>query len=89
MFLYVPENPQDVAPTVGFSKIEIVLDKYQVTIFDLGGRKSIRDMWKYYYAESHGLLFTVESSVKRIQETKETLKEVLSHQCVSRKPVLV
>ncbi|MBN3292904.1 AR13B protein, partial [Polypterus senegalus] len=84
------ENPEDVAPTVGFSKIELKQGKFEVTIFDLGGGKRIRGIWKNYYSESFGVVFVVDSSdVERIEETKETMAEVLRHPRISGKPVLV
>ncbi|XP_041128253.1 ADP-ribosylation factor-like protein 13B [Polyodon spathula] len=84
------ENPEDVAPTVGFSKIDLTQGKFEVTIFDLGGGKRIRGIWKNYYSESYGVIFVVDSSdMDRIEETKETMSEVLRHPRVSGKPVLV
>ncbi|RXM27296.1 ADP-ribosylation factor-like protein 13B [Acipenser ruthenus] len=84
------ENPDDVAPTVGFSKIDLTQGKFEVTIFDLGGGKRIRGIWKNYYSESYGVIFVVDSSdVERIEETKETMSEVLRHPRISGKPVLV
>ncbi|XP_057686301.1 ADP-ribosylation factor-like protein 13B isoform X5 [Corythoichthys intestinalis] len=84
------DNPQDVAPTVGFSKVDLNQGKFEVTIFDLGGGKRIRGIWKNYYSESHGVVFVVDSSdVQRIQETRETMAEVLQHPRIAGKPVLV
>ncbi|XP_041115775.1 ADP-ribosylation factor-like protein 13B isoform X2 [Polyodon spathula] len=84
------ENPKDVAPTVGFSKINLKQGKFEVTIFDLGGGKRIRGIWKNYYSESYGVIFVVDSSdMERIEETKEAMSEVLRHPRVSGKPVLV
>ncbi|XP_033867995.3 ADP-ribosylation factor-like protein 13B isoform X2 [Acipenser ruthenus] len=84
------ENPEDVAPTVGFSKIDLTQGKFEVTIFDLGGGKRIRGIWKNYYSESYGVIFVVDSSdVERLEETKETMSEVLRHPRISGKPVLV
>ncbi|KAK1876837.1 ADP-ribosylation factor-like protein 13B [Dissostichus eleginoides] len=84
------ENPQDVAPTVGFSKVNLKQGKFEVTIFDLGGGKRIRGIWKNYYSESHGVVFVVDSSdVQRIQELRETMAEVLQHPRIAGKPVLV
>nr|XP_006637990.1 PREDICTED: ADP-ribosylation factor-like protein 13B isoform X4 [Lepisosteus oculatus]XP_015217151.1 PREDICTED: ADP-ribosylation factor-like protein 13B isoform X4 [Lepisosteus oculatus]XP_015217152.1 PREDICTED: ADP-ribosylation factor-like protein 13B isoform X4 [Lepisosteus oculatus] len=84
------ENPEDVAPTVGFSKIDLKQGKFEVTIFDLGGGKRIRGIWKNYYSESYGVVFVVDSSdVARIEETKETMAEVLRHPRITGKPVLV
>ncbi|KAK5847504.1 hypothetical protein PBY51_016626 [Eleginops maclovinus] len=84
------ENPEDVAPTVGFSKVDLKQGKFEVTIFDLGGGKRIRGIWKNYYSESHGVVFVVDSSdVQRIQELRETMAEVLQHPRIAGKPVLV
>ncbi|XP_075873624.1 ADP-ribosylation factor-like protein 13B isoform X2 [Nelusetta ayraudi] len=84
------DNPQDVAPTVGFSKVDLKQGKFEVTIFDLGGGKRIRGIWKNYYSESHGVVFVVDSSdVQRIQETREAMAEVLKHPRIAGKPVLV
>ncbi|XP_045071161.1 ADP-ribosylation factor-like protein 13B isoform X2 [Coregonus clupeaformis] len=84
------ESPEDVAPTVGFSKVDLKQGKFEVTIFDLGGGKRIRGIWKNYYSESYGVVFVVDSSdVQRIQETRETMAEVLRHPRIAGKPVLV
>ncbi|XP_036837971.1 ADP-ribosylation factor-like protein 13B isoform X2 [Oncorhynchus mykiss] len=84
------ESPEDVAPTVGFSKVDLKQGKFEVTIFDLGGGKKIRGIWKNYYSESYGVVFVVDSSdVQRIQETRDTMAEVLRHPRISGKPVLV
>nr|XP_008536475.1 PREDICTED: ADP-ribosylation factor-like protein 13B isoform X1 [Equus przewalskii] len=84
------EYPEDVAPTVGFSKVDLRQGKFEVTIFDLGGGKKIRGIWKNYYAESYGVIFVVDSSdEQRMEETKETMSEVLRHPRISGKPILV
>ncbi|KAM9278066.1 ADP-ribosylation factor-like protein 13B isoform 3-T4 [Cariama cristata] len=84
------ESPEDVAPTVGFSKIDLKQGRFEVTIFDLGGGKQIRDIWRNYYAESYGVVFVVDSSdIARMEETKQAMIEVLSSPKISGKPVLV
>ncbi|XP_043394412.1 ADP-ribosylation factor-like protein 13B isoform X9 [Chelonia mydas] len=84
------ESPEDVAPTVGFSKIDLKQGRFEVTIFDLGGGKRIRGIWKNYYAEAYGIIFVVDSSdTERMEETKETVTEVLRHPRISGKPILV
>ncbi|XP_042667013.1 ADP-ribosylation factor-like protein 13B isoform X3 [Centrocercus urophasianus] len=84
------ESPEDVAPTVGFSKIDLKQGRFEVTIFDLGGGKRIRNIWRNYYAESYGVIFVVDSSdIERMEETKEAMSEVLNSPKISGKPVLV
>ncbi|NWU70152.1 AR13B protein, partial [Pterocles burchelli] len=84
------ESPEDVAPTVGFSKIHLKQGRFEVTIFDLGGGRRIRDIWRNYYAESYGVIFVVDSSdIARMEETKQAMIEVLNSPKISGKPVLV
>ncbi|NXM16210.1 AR13B protein, partial [Ploceus nigricollis] len=84
------ESPEDVAPTVGFSKINLKQGRFEVTIFDLGGGKRIRNIWTNYYAESYGVIFVVDSSdIERMEETKQAMIEVLKNPKISGKPVLV
>ncbi|XP_030299917.1 ADP-ribosylation factor-like protein 13B isoform X2 [Calypte anna] len=84
------ESPEDVAPTVGFSKINLKQGRFEVTIFDLGGGKRIRNIWRNYYAESYGVIFVVDSSdIERMEETKQAMIEVLNSPKISGKPVLV
>ncbi|RMC01720.1 hypothetical protein DUI87_21735 [Hirundo rustica rustica] len=84
------ESPEDVAPTVGFSKINLKQGRFEVTIFDLGGGKRIRNIWRNYYAESYGVIFVVDSSdIERMEETKQAMIEVLKSPKISGKPVLV
>ncbi|XP_059824192.1 ADP-ribosylation factor-like protein 13B isoform X2 [Hypanus sabinus] len=84
------ESPYDTGPTVGFSRVDIKQDKFEVTIFDLGGGNRIRSIWKNYYAESFGVIFVVDSSdVNRMEEVKKTVAEVIRHPRISGKPVLV
>ncbi|KAJ8380584.1 hypothetical protein SKAU_G00013630 [Synaphobranchus kaupii] len=84
------ENPEDVSPTVGFSAVDLKRGHYDVSIFDLGGGERIRDIWKHYFSESHGVIFVVDSSdVQRMEETKDTLSKVLRHPRITGKPVLL
>ncbi|XP_061086443.1 ADP-ribosylation factor-like protein 13B, partial [Conger conger] len=84
------ENPEDVSPTVGFSAVDLKQGQYDVSMFDLGGGEGIRDIWKHYFAESHAVMFVVDSSdVQRMNEAKESLAKVLRHPCIAGKPVLL
>ena len=41
----------NVAPTIGFSKVETKYKGFQVLIYDLGGSKGFRSIWSQYYHE--------------------------------------
>nr|CAB3222877.1 ADP-ribosylation factor-like protein 13B [Phallusia mammillata] len=80
----------DVAPTVGFSSVDIRNGIYDVTMIDLGGGSRIRDIWKNYLAEIHAVVFVVDSTdVERMTECKETLQKLLENPLIQRKPVLL
>jgi ADP-ribosylation factor-like protein 13B len=52
------ELDKEVTPTFGFSSSTLDTDgrlsKYKVNVFDLGGGKNIRRIWKTYFSEVHG-----------------------------------
>ncbi|KRX14276.1 ADP-ribosylation factor-like protein 13B [Trichinella nelsoni] len=77
-------------PTIGFSKCVIQMKNYTVTFYDLGGSSGIRDIWKNYYAEIHGLIFVIDGSDwTRTEENRFVLGEVLNHEWIHGKPLLV
>ncbi|XP_043560463.1 ADP-ribosylation factor-like protein 13B [Chiloscyllium plagiosum] len=84
------ESPFLIRPSGGFSRTDLKVDRFNVTVFDLGGEEKIRSTWKNYYPEAHGFIFVVDSTdVKRMGEARNVLSEVLKHQKMSGKPVLV
>ncbi|XP_038631548.1 ADP-ribosylation factor-like protein 13B isoform X1 [Scyliorhinus canicula] len=84
------ESPFLIRPNGGFSRTDLMVDRFNVTIFDLGGGEKVRNTWKNYYPEAHGFIFVVDSTdVKRMGEAGNALSEVLKHQEMSGKPVLV
>ena len=81
---------KDVAPTIGFRNVKFTFDNYDITLFDIGGGKNIRPVWKNYFPEVYGLIYMVDSSTPdRMEEARETFRESLEHPHVSGKPVLL
>ncbi|CAH8657804.1 ADP-ribosylation factor-like protein 13B [Schistosoma haematobium] len=79
-----------VAPTIGFDRIEFAIDSFNINLYDLGGGRTIRDIWETYFAEVYGVIFVVDSSTpERLEECHEALVNVLSHPCISGKPILL
>ncbi|KAJ0170447.1 hypothetical protein K1T71_013818 [Dendrolimus kikuchii] len=84
------EKDDKVLPTVGFKAVNLVHKATPVTIYDLGGGPHFRQIWPQYYSEVHGVIFVIDSSdYSRLDECKIVLEEVLSHDKISGKPVLV
>ncbi|KAL8563310.1 hypothetical protein ACOMHN_028833 [Nucella lapillus] len=80
----------ETAPTVGFRNVNFAFDRHDIRLYDIGGGKNIRPVWKTYFPEVHGVIFMVDSSTAdRMEEAQETFKECLGHPHVSGKPVLL
>lgn len=76
----------DMKPTL----TTLLLDDYQVSVYDLTGDLKGREKWPSYYAEAHGLIFVVDSSdIGRIQEVKIILTRLMFDKRVSGKPILM
>ena len=80
----------ETAPTIGFNKEEVTFKNYHVVLYDLGGGKKIRDIWKNYLSEVYGVIYVVDASNReRISEVRDNLKYLLEHEQVKEKPLLV
>merc|ERR550537_2185886 len=54
-------------PTIGFN------------VWDIGGQDKIRKLWRYYYANTQGLIFVIDSNDRdRIEDTREELLQMLN-----------
>ena len=87
----VGEPLDTVVPTVGFTKVFTKYKGFDVDIFDVGGSKAFRGIWPKYYHEVHGFIFVIDAtcSGQRMQETGQVLKDILSHETVKGKPILM
>lgn len=80
----------ETAPTVGFNQENIGVHHYDITFYDLGGGKKIRDIWQTYFPEIYGVVYVVDSTASdRMNEIKENLKMLLEDEKVSGKPILL
>ncbi|XP_053398212.1 ADP-ribosylation factor-like protein 13B [Mercenaria mercenaria] len=80
----------DVAPTVGFNREEITFNNYDISLYDLGGGRKIRDIWKNYLNEIYGVIYVVDTAApERFQEVQEILTSLLGHEQVKEKPFLL
>lgn len=81
----------EVVPTVGFSSVELKqINKFGVDVYDLGGGPKIRSIWKNYFALVHGIIYVVDSTdEQRVPEVKANLEEVIQHDKISMKPILM
>uniref|UniRef100_A0A8C6DPU1 ARF like GTPase 13A n=1 Tax=Moschus moschiferus TaxID=68415 RepID=A0A8C6DPU1_MOSMO len=68
----------------------LLVDNYEVSMYDLKGDMQGREIWPNYYAQAHGLVFVLDSSdLERMQEVKVILPSLLSDERVAGKPILL
>ncbi|XP_031834429.1 uncharacterized protein LOC116427801 isoform X2 [Nomia melanderi] len=84
------ESDENVLPTIGFRTVSLRYKSYIVKIYDIGGSSQIRSLWTKYYSGIHGLIYVVDASdISRLTENKVVFGELVSHECISGKPLLL
>ncbi|KAK2580380.1 hypothetical protein KPH14_006135 [Odynerus spinipes] len=79
-----------VLPTMGFKTVCLKYKSYAVKIYDLGGNTQIRSLWPKYYSDIHGLIYVVDASdISRLAENKVVFGELVAHESISGKPLLL
>ncbi|KAM8905180.1 ADP-ribosylation factor-like protein 11 isoform 1-T2 [Spinachia spinachia] len=81
----------ETSPTVGFNVGSLELDKKtSLTVWDVGGQKSMRANWRYYLDDCKALVFVVDSSdPARLPEAQKVLKKVLNEEKLRGVPLMV
>ena len=90
--MWLPEQVDEVAPTVGFQMEEFNWGNYAFKLFDMSGQSRYREMWTTYLAQVQGILFVLDSTDRvRLCVAKDELGAVLSNPAVANRsnlPVL-
>ncbi|TNN36878.1 ADP-ribosylation factor-like protein 11 [Liparis tanakae] len=81
----------DTSPTIGFNVGSLDLDKKtSLTVWDVGGQKSMRANWRYHLDDCRALVFVVDSSdPARLPEAQKVLKKILSEEKLRGVPLMV
>lgn len=79
------------SPTVGFNVGNLDINKSScLTVWDIGGQKSMRPNWKYYLDDCKAVVFVVDSSdAARMPEAQKALKSILSDERLRGVPLMV
>merc|ERR1719199_2456852 len=65
-------------PTIGFNVETVEYKNINFTVWDVGGQDKIRKLWRYYYQNTQGLIFVVDSNDRdRVEDAKEELAKIL------------
>merc|ERR1719172_24824 len=66
-------------PTIGFNVETVEYKNISFTVWDIGGQDKIRKLWRYYYANTQGLIFVIDSNDRdRIEDAREELVQMLN-----------
>ena len=68
-------------PTIGFNveRIENESQEKNITIWDIGGNKMVRKLWKQYFCNTNGLIWVYDMSKKeKYEESQNELKSILN-----------
>uniref|UniRef100_A0A3B5PZI9 ADP-ribosylation factor-like protein 14 n=1 Tax=Xiphophorus maculatus TaxID=8083 RepID=A0A3B5PZI9_XIPMA len=89
--LRLPSQTVNTSPTVGFNVGTLELNKQSsLTLWDIGGQKSMRQNWQYYLDECKALVFVVDSTdAGRMPEAQKALKSILSDERLRGVPLMV
>ncbi|CAG0917031.1 unnamed protein product [Notodromas monacha] len=65
-------------PTIGFNVECIDYKNLNMTIWDVGGQKTIRALWRHYYQNTQAVIYVIDSNdAERLAEAAEELHDVL------------
>ncbi|XP_060888927.1 ADP-ribosylation factor-like protein 11 isoform X1 [Labrus bergylta] len=81
----------ETSPTIGFNVGTLDLDKKtSLTVWDVGGQKSMRPNWRYFLDDCKALVFVVDSTDRvRMHEAQKVLKKVLCDEKLRGIPLMV
>jgi ADP-ribosylation factor protein 1 len=66
-------------PTIGFNLETVEYGNVSFTVWDVGGQDKIRALWNFYYSNTQGLIFVIDSNDKaRIEQASNQLHHMLS-----------
>ncbi|XP_077344186.1 ADP-ribosylation factor-like protein 14 [Lithobates pipiens] len=85
------KEPFSTIPTVGFNVEMIQTEKrLQLTIWDVGGQEKLRSLWCYYFENTDGLVYVVDSTNKEtLDESKKEFQRILQNELIKNVPVVV
>ncbi|XP_066901986.1 ADP-ribosylation factor-related protein 1 [Halyomorpha halys] len=87
---YKGMNPNKITTTVGLNIGKIDVSGIRLNFWDLGGQEELQSLWDKYYAESHAVIYIVDSNDReRIDESKETFDKMIASENLIGVPLLV
>lgn len=77
-------------PTIGFNVETVEYKNITFTMWDVGGQDKIRKLWRHYFANTHAIIYVVDSSDhERMAEAASELQKLLSEDELQDAVILV
>lgn len=87
---YQGMNLNKITTTVGLNIGKIDIGHVRLNFWDLGGQEELQSLWDKYFAESHAVIYIVDSSdTERIDESKDAFEKMISNAQLQGVPLLV
>ncbi|XP_034442755.1 ADP-ribosylation factor-related protein 1 isoform X2 [Hippoglossus hippoglossus] len=87
---YKGMNLSKITTTVGLNIGTIDMGKARLMFWDLGGQDELQSLWDKYYAESHGIIYVIDSTdEERLTESKEAFEKMINSEVLEGVPLLV
>ncbi|XP_041432782.1 ADP-ribosylation factor-related protein 1-like isoform X7 [Xenopus laevis] len=87
---YKGMNLSKITTTVGLNIGTIDVGKVRLMFWDLGGQEELQALWDKYYAESHGVIYVIDSTDEtRLSESKHAFERMISSESLEGVPILV
>ncbi|XP_032074040.1 ADP-ribosylation factor-related protein 1 [Thamnophis elegans] len=79
-----------ITTTVGLNIGTIDAGKARLMFWDLGGQDELQSLWDKYYAESHGVIYIIDSTdEERLSESKRAFEKMITNEVLEGVPLLV
>jgi len=87
---YKMMNPVKITTTVGLNIGKIDHENTRLNFWDLGGQEELQSLWDKYYAESHAVIYIVDSSDQdRMDESKLAFDQMIANDSLCGVPLLL
>lgn len=84
------EDAKNTTPTQGFNVKSLSQDGFKLTVWDIGGQKTLRPYWENYYDGTDALIYVIDSADSaRVEESGEELALLLDQDKLKGVPLLV
>ncbi|EGR29351.1 hypothetical protein IMG5_157450 [Ichthyophthirius multifiliis] len=80
----------ETTPTLGSNMEEVTHNNVHLKVWDLGGQKSIRQVWDEYFNQSDAIIYVIDSKDTSLQnESNEEFQKLLKNELLKNSVILI